>query len=286
MNDYRAKDINVFKLGKKFLLDLPYPEINEELISEYLKEPEREDSMKGIFKKILFAAQEAERRQNVLEKHIGKLDHLLAVLEGFNPIAVVKKYYKDRSQSVESHWMFLFDDMISTLNISLDEVSSKESGMIPQYSKTILSVAQFLARFKSSDDFYSWVEKWDEFTQNDIRNRTALPLVLESKLHGFGFALSCNMLKDLGFATFAKPDTHMQEIFQKTGLCIKDANEYEVFMAIIRMARHVEETPYAVDKLFWLIGSGYFHDHPQIGKKGRIGRKKEKFIRYISERIV
>jgi hypothetical protein len=46
------------------------------------------------------------------------------------------------------------------------------------------------------------------------------------------------------------------------------------------MARNAGRTPYHVDKLFWLIGSGNFYDDPQIGNEGRIGRHKEQFIEY------
>jgi hypothetical protein len=37
-------------------------------------------------------------------------------------------------------------------------------------------------------------------------------------------------------------------------------------------------TPYNVDKLFWLIGSGYFYDDPHVGKRGKIGSQKKAFI--------
>jgi len=33
-----------------------------------------------------------------------------------------------------------------------------------------------------------------------------------------------------------------------------------------------------VDKLFWLIGSGYFYNDKHIGKDGRIGSHKKDFI--------
>lgn len=44
------------------------------------------------------------------------------------------------------------------------------------------------------------------------------------------------------------------------------------------MARHAGVTPYNVDKLFWLIGSGYFYKNPEIGNQGRIGSRKKQFI--------
>ncbi len=44
------------------------------------------------------------------------------------------------------------------------------------------------------------------------------------------------------------------------------------------MARNVGVTPYDGDKLFWLIGSGYFYDDHHIGNNGRIGSRKKEFI--------
>jgi hypothetical protein len=51
-----------------------------------------------------------------------------------------------------------------------------------------------------------------------------------------------------------------------------------VFKAVARVASNVDVTPYNVDKLFWLIGSGYFYGNPEIGINGKIGRRKKQFI--------
>ena len=51
------------------------------------------------------------------------------------------------------------------------------------------------------------------------------------------------------------------------------------------MARNACVSPYNADKLFWLVGSGYFYDDPQIGNKGRIGRHKKEFIEMARERL-
>jgi hypothetical protein len=48
--------------------------------------------------------------------------------------------------------------------------------------------------------------------------------------------------------------------------------------AVARVARHADVTAYNFDKLFWLIGSGYFYDNPEVGLNGRIGRRKKHFI--------
>jgi hypothetical protein len=44
------------------------------------------------------------------------------------------------------------------------------------------------------------------------------------------------------------------------------------------VARNVGVTPYNVDKLLWLIGSGDFYEDPHVGNTGKIGRRKQAFI--------
>ena len=59
-------------------------------------------------------------------------------------------------------------------------------------------------------------------------------------------------------------------------------DDYDVFAAVARVAKSVGETPYCVDKIFWLIGSGNFHDHPEIGD---IGNNKVKFFDFALSRL-
>ena len=54
-----------------------------------------------------------------------------------------------------------------------------------------------------------------------------------------------------------------------------------MFKAVGRLARNAGVTPYNVDKLFWLIGSGYFYEDPHIGHKGKIGSLKKPFIEIV-----
>lgn len=129
-------------------------------------------------------------------------------------------------------------------------------------------------RFSSAEDFYGWVDFFDE----DDRARPALPLLLAQEIEGFGFALACDFLKELGYENFSKPHVHVKEIFWAIKLSPSGTSDYEVFRAVARVARNVGVTPYNVDKLFWPIGSGYFYENPEIGNKGRIGSQKKQFI--------
>ena len=78
---------------------------------------------------------------------------------------------------------------------------------------------------------------------------------------------------------------HVKEIFGGLGLCAEGAGDYEVFRAVGRLARNAGVTPYNADKLFWLVGSGYFYDDPHIGNKGRIGMHKKEFIEVARDRL-
>jgi hypothetical protein len=98
--------------------------------------------------------------------------------------------------------------------------------------------------------------------------------------------LACDFLNGLGYENFSKPDVHVKDIFGGLGLCAEGAGDYEVFRAVGRLAGNAGVTPYNADKLFWLVGSGYFYDDPHIGNKGRIGRHKKGFIEVARERLV
>ena len=92
--------------------------------------------------------------------------------------------------------------------------------------------------------------------------RMSLPLLISSKISGIGFALACDLLKELGYTYYPKPDVHMIDVFHGIGLCEKDP--ISVFETIERIAtdcRTVDDsvTPYKVDKVFWLICSGNFY---------------------------
>ena len=167
----------------------------------------------------------------------------------------------------------VLDDFVSRL-VSRGIINLTPTGLWPKYCRTILCSARFLSRFSSADDFYEWVDFFD----GDERARLSLPLLLATEVDGFGFALACDFLKELGYENFSKPDVHVKDIFWALGLSPWGTNDYEVFKAVARVARHAGVTPYDVDKLFWLIGSGYFYGNPEIGINGKIGRLKKQFI--------
>ena len=117
------------------------------------------------------------------------------------------------------------------------------------------------------DDFDSFV---NQFRYNSAA-KIALPLLISTRIRGMGFALVCDMLKEMGYVDYPKPDVHIIDICEALGLSSR--NQYDCFETICQMATDNDVTPYRVDKILWLICSGRFYMDGM-----NIGRHKEQFI--------
>ncbi len=144
---------------------------------------------------------------------------------------------------------------------------------------SVVDSAKFVKEFKDAADFDEFVKRFDY----NAASRMALPLLIQSRIRGIGFALACDLLKELGYTNYPKPDVHMIDVFHALGLCEKDP--ISAFDAIERMADDCKKvdpniTPYRVDKVFWLICSGnYYNENPPIRIKGQ----KKELIDYLAK---
>ena len=148
-----------------------------------------------------------------------------------------------------------------------------------KWSCSVIDSARFVSGFKDAADFDEFVKRFDY----NASSRMALPLLIQSRIRGIGFALACDLLKELGYTNYPKPDVHMIDVFHALGLCENDP--ISAFEAIERMAddcRSFDQniTPYRVDKVFWLICSGYYYNEkPPVRIKGQ----KKELIDYLKQ---
>jgi hypothetical protein len=259
-----VRDRAAYALAKQCLLQQSGASVTPELLKRYLHPKPRPSSIADIYQRILESAQNANMKAGVVGGAIGGVDKLSSILCGFQPKAVLEKY---------SGWEPILDDVEKFLNPA-GKIRRTPRSIWPHYCKAILSGARFMSQFETPDDFYNWVSFFD----NDSRARPALPMLLAHEIEGFGFALASDFLKELGFINFAKPDVHLRDIFIGLNLCAASANDYELSKAVVRLATNAGVSPYNADKIFWLIGSGFFYDDKQNGDKGKIGSLKAKFI--------
>ena len=268
-------DRKVFELAKGYLPSLKITGVTENLIEKYLNPLSfnpKPTTKEELYRRILESAQNAGMKAGVIGGSIDGVDKLASVVDGFKPEAVLAKY--------EDNWQDVLDQIIKKVK-PRGQIRRTPRSIWPRYCQTILSAAEFLEQFISADDLFTWIDFFDK----DDRARASLPMLLDHEIEGFGFALSCDFLKELGYVNFPKPDVHLRNIFTALGLCQAGIDDYQLFKAIVRVAKNANVTPYAADKVFWLIGSGYFYDDHVIGLNGRIGRHKQDFIEFARSKI-
>jgi len=255
------------RLAKEYLLG--FDQVNEKMLQRYLTtsdDAESATSLPGIYRRLVISAQNRNMSASVVGGSIGGVEKLGKVLCRFHPAAVVRKYGMDSRQ--------LLNEIVSKIKPA-GRVRRNPRSIWPLFCRSILSGATFLSQFKSAKDFCEWATFYD----SDDRARAALPLLLAQEIDGFGFALACDFLKELGFQNFCKPDRHLKRILPALGLS-DSSDDYTIFKAVVRMASNTDKTPYEVDKLFWLIGSGRFYDDDI-----KIGRQSAGFIRHAKKRL-
>ncbi len=113
---------------------------------------------------------------------------------------------------------------------------------------------QELIALNSSTTFnQEWLERINEIT----------------KIHGLGFALTCDWLKECGCTWLAKPDTHINTVYNVLNGKEEKATvkEKEVIEYMFNWAKEIKNstdnsmTPYKLDKIIWLICTGNFYLH-------------------------
>jgi hypothetical protein len=270
MKDVVTIDKKTYNLAKDYLPSRKNTGVTAALIEKYLNPLSlnpKPTTKEAIYQRILESAQNANMRAGVIGRAIGGVEKLGSVLEGFNAKAILKKYADDYES--------VLDDIVEELKPN-GKVRRTSRSIWPLYCQTILSAANFIEQFSSASDFFEWVDFFDK----DERARASLPMLLSREIKGFGFALSCDFLKEMGYINFPKPDVHLRDIFTALNLCPDKSDDYQLFKAVIRVANHSGVSPYNADKVFWLIGSGYFYNDLHLGNEGRVGSYKKEFIEY------
>lgn len=257
-------DIEIYKEAVDFLLT--FDSITKKDINEHLTPRDNKPKdLKVIYNRLCFHAKNANMKVNV----IGDIERLRPVLFDFDPFRVANEYdIRDD------------DKLLNEIENSIRQKIRREKQSIwPKYCKTLIESAYFLKSFDTAEKFYEWT---DFFTNNYLA-KPALPFLINSEIYGYGFALACDFLKELGFVEYGKPDVHLKDIFTELKLIDNDSKsiEIKILRALDKIANANQVTSYNVDKIFWLIGSGDFY---RTNKK--IGSQKDNFIQKIKEKYL
>jgi hypothetical protein len=266
----QERDKKAYQLARQFLLKLHRQFLTTAMFEEYLN-PKPEP--RTVYWQMLESARNADRKSGVIPSPIVYLKDDLCQ---FNPKAVIQKYgCSDRGKAQKR----VLRDLVK--HRELKGRPRGRTSILALYARTIVDAARFLARFKTDKDFDDWVE----FFNKDERARLALPLLIHEEIKGLGFALASDFLKERGYTGFPKPDRHIHKIFTELNLCAREANNFEVARAVVRLAENAGVTAYNADKVFWLIGSGNFYKHKDVGHNGRVRSIRREFIAHAKREL-
>ncbi len=263
--DLKLKNQEIYKLSYNYLFEIKPAKLqNSDLEKYFVGDRKDYKSLEDVFEQLISSAQNYQRMPNVI-KFKERYSEIKEILFDYDFEKIIEcsvddLYYKFRNE----------------FNV-VSADSNKNSWR--KWSKSIISSAKFINEFESVENFKEFVSLF----KFNLHTRMALPLLLQTKISGIGFALACDCLKELGYIDYPKPDVHLNEVFNEFGL--SENEPIQVFEAIVRMSEDCKEideaiTPYKIDKIIWLICSGkYYLDDISVG------RNKDKFINYVKSEL-
>lgn len=250
----------VFDSAKKFLDEIiaTHPNLNSSILKKYLQHESKFDDLSDANCRLFITLTNRNMMTSVIGFNKRKME-MQSILFKYKPQEILATY-KNADELLEKF----------KGQFNLQNVGGKRN-LWRQFSKGIISGSTFMASFRDKDDFDSFIKT---FTRNKY-TKAALPMLLSKEIQGFGFALACDFLKELGYRDYPKPDVHLIRIFYNLGMS-KTSEPYEVYKSIVEMAEIVGEDAYTVDKILWLISSGrWYLDNIKVGGN------RDKFIKSI-----
>ena len=264
-----AADALLLELVKEHVLGDPKARDVEarRVLGPYLtpgERPARLAGAGGVYHRLASTAQDWGMAATVVGRSIGGVANLEPVLFGFDPARV-----RDAYPSADD-WEALLDRIVAGL-APAGKVRREARSVWPRYCRSLISGAHLLARFGTARRFRAWVDS----LERGPAGRAELPLLLTREIDGFGFALACLFLMELGYAGFLKPDVWVIRFCERLGI-VEGADPAAVFTACVEVAELAGVTPFALDRMIWLVGTGNFWLH---GVKA--GGQLERFVALV-----
>ena len=241
-----------------------------------------------IFAQIAFHAQNATMISSIV-KFERNVEFLSAALCSFDPDLFCKTYSaNNREESVQKIVDKLRFDPKTGLGLTWDSSKSMEKNkdkIVRRYANTLIDAAEFVSRFDSREEFL-----YDLLSHYKNNNYSELIKYFRKNIqHGFSVALTCDFLKefDRSFSDLPKPDVHIKDTLcalygYEKNYYNTERKEQECIGTMQTLVKQINAqlpqderiTVYQLDRMIWLICSGYFF-------LDDAGDYKEKYINAI-----
>lgn len=259
--------------AREYLLSFSAAGVTPEVLDQYLEPGDRlrVDTVERVYYQLLWSSQNAQMRTAVVTGSMdGGMDALGPVLFGFDPGSVAAHYGDDGDA--------VLDDIVLRVK-PRGEIRRGRRSIWPQFCQSVVTGARFMSQFSDADAFYTWADRYDA----DAQTRADLPATISDQVSGVGFALACDFVKELGYANYGKPDVHIKKILAGLDLIPVSASDYVAFSALSSFAEAAGLSAYHVDKLMWLVGSGKFYRHHEIGT---VSTRRDEFVASVRSAFV
>lgn len=221
--------------------------LNDSVLKEYFK-VNRASSLDEAFKRGVASVNDNNKRSMANPIAYFKPARKVAidkVLCGLNLNAVREKYGNDVNR--------LWNDLCNEANIP----DSKRNGAWHKFAENIITLAAYLSGFKDIDELYAVFKKADS-----VEEKIELVNTVSARVAQWGFAMASNWIKDMGMTGYCKPDQHVRAIID--GIYQTGQNEKAVFKKVIEIAKECSVSPFVLDRVLFLVGSGDFYSHKEI----------------------
>lgn len=259
----------IYKKSYEYLLSILPTDIScEELEKYFISSNIKFSSLEEIFERFIGSAQNYQGMPNFI-KFGERKERIKYLLHNYDLQWISNQKVDD-----------LFIIFINEFNIKITHQNIKYNSWY-KWSNSIIDSAKFLSSFKNAQEFDNFVKQFDF----NLPIRTALPLLISTKISGIGFALACDVLKEMGYTNYVKPDVHIIDICYELGLC-DSRDQIKIFETMIKIVDDnktydINVTPYKIDKIFWLICSGNYYLHNVKTKSN-----KKDFIKMLKKEIL
>jgi len=181
-----------------------------------------------------------------------------SVMCGYNTKAAAAKY---------DDWQSIYNAMVAA-GIVDNGIGEKKETNWEKYCRGLYDGIHFLTD-ESGEQIIRNLAAVSVLTDKEIREIKTI----STKIHGLGFALTCDWLKECGCVWLAKPDVHINGVIKHLKNVDKITDD-EVLKEMFSWAELVrtnntdtDATAYKLDKIIWLLCTGEFYlDDGHIGR--------------------
>lgn len=181
------------------------------------------------------------------------------VMCGFDTKTAAAKY---------SDWTAIYNAIINT-GISDNGIREKKETNWEKYCRGLYDGLQFLTSGNGE-------KKIQQLVSTTMLTDTEIGIIsdISNKIHGLGFALTCDWLKECGCVWLAKPDVHINGVIMhlKGVDKIKDRDVLREMFSWAEVVKNSDTdssaTAYKLDKIIWLLCTGEFYlDGKRTGRE-------------------